>query len=438
MSFRPRPTFNAGLKLAVESADGTAPEKVVNPSYFQGGKWFDVTTDELPTLQMQNTIIFPGGRAGKRTINNRAPVPGRQWVEGGFGFPVDFATMMPLTYATLGSVESEAVQSTNFTLLSGGSLAGGGSVNVTLTSQPSDGGAILRFNVTGTSTPGTFTVTGVDSYGEPATESVSYTSAGSIYTRTSFSSVASVVAESDGNANVDVNGFQYWQHTFRFNNASAPTLSAEVYGDPSTGTAASTFMYTGLANQELTLTNPAEQTDGLFTGNATFQGNPNATCAAGVLNSVSPVRVIPAWTQEISRDGGSYCQVTNFGMTFNAGGRKYFTACGTKRPQGSFWGGAELTGSLDILIDNDAEYNRWLGASAQSIVSKWTSPWKLTSTQNQQMSASINAAYFENIDRVDNNEMYQLSADFRAIPDAVDGILAIRYINNIPGEAIAV
>jgi hypothetical protein len=438
MAFRPRPTFNAGMKLSVESVDGTAPQKAVNPSYFQGGKWFDVTTEDLPTLQMQNTIIFPGGRAGIRTINNRAPVPGRQWVEGGFDFPVDFATLMPLAYAALGSVESSAEQSTNFTLLSGGSFAGGGSTTITLTSQPSEGGAVLRFSVGATSSPGTITVQGVDSYGETVEESISYTSAGSLYTRTSFSSVTSVIAQSDGDADVDVHGFQYFEHTFRFNNASAPTLAAEVYGDPSTGTAASTFMYTGLANQELTLTNPAEQTDGLFMGNAAFQGNPNSTCPAGVLNSVSPVRIIPAWTQEVSRDGGSYCQVTNFGMTFNGGGRKYFTACGTKRPQGSFWGGAELTGSIDILIDNANEYNRWLGASAQRIISKWTSPWKLTASQNQLMSASINGLYFENIDRVDNNEMYQLSADYRAIPDAVTGILSIKIINNVPGEAIAV
>ena len=438
MSFRPRATFNAGMKLAVESVDGTAPNKSTNPGYFQGGKWFDVTTEDLPTLQMQNTIIFPGGRAGKRTINNRAPVPGRQWVEGGFGFPVDFATLMPLAYAALGSAESTAVPSTNFTLLSGGSFAGGGSVSLVPASQPSNGGAILRFSVGATSTPGTITVTGTDAYGEPAEEVISYTSAGSLYTRTSFSSVTSVIGESAGNANIDVHGFQYWRHTFRFNNASAPTLAAEVYGDPSTGTAASTFMYTGLANQELTLTNPAEQTDGLFTGNATFQGNPNSTCAAGVLNSVSPVRVIPAWTQDVTRDGGSWCQVTNFGMTFNGGGRKYFAACGTKRPQGSFWGGAELTGSIDVLIDNANEYNRWLGASAQRIVTTFDSPWKLTSTQNQHLSASISGLYFENIERVDNNEMYQLNADFRGIPDATDGILTIEIINNVPGAAIAV
>jgi len=142
-----------------------------------------------------------------------------------------------------------------------------------------------------------------------------------------------------------------------------------------------------------------------------------------------------ACTQKITKNGVNWYKATNFTMAINAGNRNYMTAAGTQNPQGRVYLGQEVTGSFDMLVDSEEEYNDWAGASSMTMVNTWTSPWKLTSSQNQQLIASLTQTYLESIDSSDDDGIFSLSGDYRTINDANNGLAKFVLRNGIPGTA---
>lgn len=434
----PIASFKTGLQIAIEDTEAVAPGLSSNAYYFQGGRWFDVVTKEQPGLADRQPNIFPAGQAGRRAMNVRAPVIGRKWSDGGFSFDVTSDLFPLLCYAAMGSMSSARTNGTDFALLVDEPIEGGVQKDIVLSSQPSDGGAVLRFVVTQASAGGTISVSGIDAEGNGASEVISFSSAGSFYTRTSFSAIGASsinITGDHGGASVSIHGIQYWTHTVSFDNASNPRLSILRYGDPTAGAASIRRHHPAMVVQQLNLENAAGTRDGIFTGNVTLEGYPTATCTAGSLNSVSPILIWPAWTQSLTKNGVNWLKVTNFSMQVNSGNRNYRAAAGVQNPQGQLYLGQDVSGAFQILADTEEEYNEWLGGSRVILVSDWTSPWKLTSSQNQNISASLTSMYLENITTSEEDQVFTLSADFRAIEDANDGLMKIKFINNIPGIA---
>lgn len=431
------PTFYIGLKIATEASRGVAPTA---SNWYQGGRWHDVITDGLPSLQDQKAIIFPEGHAGRRSINQQPPVEGRKWSDGGFNANVTADWIGLLFHAALGGASSNSVPSTDPTLLTAEPI-NATTKPLVLSSQPSDGGAILRFHIEGASTPGLIQVQGIDVYGNGASETISYGSAGYFYTRTSFSAIGASSASitttnaADG-ATVSIDGFQYWEHVFSASDTN-PTYSIEKHGDPQSGDARNdAMMHTAMVLQELSINLPAESRDGIFSVGTTWEGNPTAVCAnVAPLNHASAMRIWPAWAAKVTRDGQTYNKVTNAAFTINSGNMNYRTAAGVQGPQGSFFGGREVTGSMDILADDAGEYNRWLGTSRMQFIYTITPSWKLTSSQNMSITASMTDSYIETRDEGDSDGMFSLSVDFRPIDNATDNVLKLRLINGVPGVA---
>lgn len=436
----PTAVFNTGLKLAIEQENNVAPGGSTNPHWWQGGPWVPISTDGLPSLQDQQPIIFPPGAAGNRNINARAPVQGRKWSDGGFSFPFAADMMGVLLYAAMGTLSSNEVPSTDPTIASGVICMDNTPCVIDKTSQPSDGGAIIRFRITAGSTDmngvGTITLSGIDPEGNGLSESISFASAGSFYSRNSYSAIgpSSIFVTAPTDAVVEVTAVQYWEHTFT-TGPSNPTVSIERLGDPTAGAASKAFMHTSMALMNMTLNTPAAQRDGLFTGSVEFEGHPTATCDATSQMQTSIVAVWPSWGLSVTRDSTTWNRVTNATLTISAGNRNYRAAAGTQFPQGTFFGPREITGAIDILVDNEEERNRWLGASAHQMAWNWDSPHKLTATQNQALQASMLSTYLENVTVGDDDDMFSLAADFRTVEDSNAGVLKFRLISGIPGIA---
>ena len=433
-----RAAFSTGLKIAVEATYSVAPSSSQNSGYWQGGFWFDITTDGLPDIDDRQATIFPQGQAGKRAMNNRAPVVGRKWSDGSFNYEITSDFFPLLAYAAMGSLSSNMIPSTEPDLLLEELLPGAASKSLVLLNQPSDGGAIIRFHIPEAAVSGGWiSLSGIDSYGNGASEVISFSTAGSFWTRTSFSSIAASGIEvySDGAGTLNIQGVQAYEHIISINETSNPSLSIERHGDPTAGATSMSRMYTGMVVQELSMNTPAEARDGLVTGAVTLEGNPTATCVATSLNSVSAVRVWPSWSLSFSRENITYDKVVNFSMDFTAGNRNYRTAAGAQNPQGAVYLGQELTGAIDILLNDETEYNRWQGASSNSMVAKWDSNWKLTSTLNQLIYASMNSLYFEDLSKSEDDGLLQMTGDFRTINDANNGLIKFYFRNNVPGIA---
>ena len=153
--------FNTGLKVAVESSYSVAPAA---GDWYQGGRWVDVVTDGLPDIADRQAVIFPTGHAGRRTMNNRPPVVGRKWSDGSFNFPVTSDFLGSILYGLMGSASANSVPSTTFDLVKDLGVGGGTSKVIDFTNQPSDGGAIIRVWVSGTSTACSITFRGLHDF----------------------------------------------------------------------------------------------------------------------------------------------------------------------------------------------------------------------------------------------------------------------------------
>jgi hypothetical protein len=186
--------------------------------------------------------------------------------------------------------------------------------------------------------------------------------------------------------------------------------------------------------QEMTMNTPAADREGLFMVDATFEGDPTATCNATAVNEASPLRIWPAWTLKVTKDNSDWNKATDLTMTIGAGGRNYRAAAGVRNPQGTFHGGQEATGNFTILVDDEDEFNRWLGASKLTLRASWDTDWKLTSSVNQNLGASM-VVYLENVAGAEDDGAYTISSDFRTVVDADFGMVKFTLQNGVPGNA---
>ena len=449
-------TFNAGTKIAVEAADSAyAWKRGVAPSaggyntsphsphlgkmWWEGGLWHSLVTDGLPSIQDNQATIFPKGHAGDRRMDQQPPVQGRVWSEGDMSAPAMSDFLGVLLYAAMGAASTDAVPQA-----SAGSLLVNEPINsnpksLVLNNQPSDGGKILRFELTGGVTAGTISISGIDSYGNGASELISFGSAASVfcYSRTAWSSIAaSGIALSGTSVGVlTIQAFKYWQHTFT-TNSSAPTLSFERQNNPTAGEASANkaFIHTGMVLKSLTLDSDPEAVDGVVLAKASFEGEPAGTSAVTNTPSPSPLRVWPSWAMRIRRDNGTQWDVvTKFTWTTNTGNRNYRAAAGAQGPQGSFFGAQDFTGDITILVNNELEYQKWKAASQLRLHALWTTPWKL-GTSNIQLSASI-PAYLENVQVADADGAWSLTGNYRVVRD--DNFpMSFQLLNGCPGTSL--
>jgi hypothetical protein len=398
--FTPRTTFDQGIMMAIETDQRSEAPSGNDAFWFQGGKWFSIVTDGLPTVYDQQELIFPVGHAGKRSMNQEPPIPARKWSAGDINAIMTAEFLGQFLYGAMGSASHNTVPGTDNALMAASSIEADGQT-FSLTTQPSDGGAVLQMPLSGTTGSGRLTVAGTDTEGNAASETISWDANGAtLYTRTSFSAVTGITVDSVQTlgGSVAVNGIKEFQHTISTASVN-PTFSIERLGDPSAGAASKSFMHTGMVIQSVTIDSPAAARDGVINVSSTWEGDPTATCTAKSIQEASGVRLWPAWTLSLTRDGGSYINPTNHSLTINSGNRNYRSAAGVQNPQGSFFGGRELTQSMDLLL------------------------------------ASLTDTYLENVSTGEDEDAFIYSADARNIANASTDVAQFLLVDNIPPEA---
>ncbi len=435
-------TFLAGTKISLEVDRGSAPSGVrLGKLWSEGGRWFDVITTGLPTVQDTQAVIFPQGHAGDRRINQQPPVVGRQWSEGDFNAPAVADFLGVLLYAAMGSLSTNMVPSGGTaaaaSLLTKTALSNNGQIT-SLASQPSDGGAILRVEITGIIGPGTLAVCGIDAYGNGASESITLNGAGTMYSRTSFSSIGASGLSINGLSagTINITGIRDFVHTFT-QASVAPTLAIERIGHPTAGDASANknFLNVGMVLKTLTLTVDSEKTDGLTTTQAVFEGDPSGASTKTLINAPSMLKIWPSWDLQISRDQGTAWNVVeNVTLTVNTGNLTYRAAAGTQGPQGAFFGATEYLGNITILVNNEVEFAKWRAASEIQMLWNMQTPWKLAGSTNYSLAASV-PAYFNKLSESDSNGMFTLTGDYRVVRDD-NFALQWQLVNGTPGQAM--
>ena len=443
-------TFNQGNFIALEIDRGSAPSggQLVGAGsmWWTGGRRIPIVTEELPDFQDQQGTVFPVGHAGHRAINQQEPVVGRQWSEGGFNGAVVPDMFAALMYGALGGISSNMVPSGAPSLLVAEPI-NTDSKALVLAVQPSSGGNYLRMEVLSTggvpsAVTGAVTVCGIDSMGNGASETLSVRTAGLYYFRTAFSAIgaSSIRASGLSGASLTFYGVRHYIHTFT-TASSAPTFTFERRGNPTAGNATSVAnTHVGATVAELNLTNNGVEPDGILMAEAQFQGDPTVSCVASSKISSSPLKIMPAWTLRITRDGGTqYNRAKEFNLNIATGNRNTFTTAGSQAPGGTLIGPLEVTGNMTFHLEDEFEYNRWRGASKMTVYARWYSPWVMQATgtpQNMEIGASI-PLYFETFEIEDDDGAFGVSADFRAIhSDDYLGPLQVQLISGFPGKPL--
>ena len=434
----PESTFSVGLMLAVETDKRSEAPSGNNAFWFQGGNWFSMITDSLPSIYDQQALIFPVGHSGKRSINQQPPIPGRKWSAGDATGIATAEYLGQFLYGAMGTASHGTAPGTDNVLLAASGIEADNQ-QYTLTAQPSDGGAVLQIPITGIGGSGRLQIRGTDVEGNAASEVLSWDAeapSAVMYSRTSFSGVDSILMQSSQSlgGSLAVNGIKFFTHTITAG-PSNPTFSIERLGDPAAGAASKSFMHTGMVIQNLTLDAPAATRDGVITVSSTWEGDATATCDAKSIQEASGVRLWPAWILSVTRDGATFLNPTNNSLTINSGARNYRSAAGVQGPQGSFFGGREVTQSFEMLLDNEVEFNRWRGASRANLVFTYTAPWKLTTGQNVVLTASMTNTYLNNVTGNDDDGMFMYSAEATNVADADNDVAKFILIDNIPPEA---
>ena len=437
--------FNQGQYLAIETDRGSAPSggrsrTGAGAEWWYGGRRIPIITDGLPGIDDKQETVFPTGHAGVRGANQQAPVVGRKWSEGDFSAPVVADLLTAILYGAMGTLSSNMVPSLGPSLLANEPIAATPK-SLVLGTQPDAGGNVLRFDLKGNqSGTGTVSISGIDSYGNGASETINMASTGLFYTRTSWSSIAasgivftgwSVVGA--GAASVTIFGIRNFTHTVS-GASKAPTFTFERIGTPQAGNTASvSFIHPGMVITEMNLNTPAATPDGLFMLDATFEGDPTVTCTATSLNAASTLKVWPAWVFRLTRDGGTaYNRATDFNLNISTGARNLFAGAGSQGPQDSLFDKQEVTGDMTVYMQDEFETLRWKGASNMTLYARWYTDWKLTASQNVELGASL-SIYYENLEVDEDDGAFVLKADWRTVQDANFGTGQFQVVSGIPG-----
>ena len=417
-------SFNLGAKIAIETDRGSAPSGVVNGrGWWEGGRWFSIVTEGVPNARDMQAVIFPSGHAGDRRMNQQPPVVGRRWSEAEMSGPVVADYLGALLYAAMGAASTDMIPHTTASLLAA-SIIETNPQSYSLTNQPNEGGAIMRFELKGGASNGDVSVSGIDVYGNGASEIVHFGSGNTtIYTRTSFSSVGALGVAVSGvtSGSITITAIKRFVHTFT-NASSSPHLSIEKMGDPQAGNASRSFIYVGQLLRELTIENNAGQEDGVMMMSFSTVGEPTGgitgTSAQTTIHAPSPLKIWPAWFMQVSRDGGTYNVVENFSITHSTNNRNVFAAANAQGPQQGLYGSVEATGNMTIIVENEGEYNRWRGASEMRLHAMWGSGnsngWKATSVLNYYLNASL-PVYFEDLNLEESDDALMVSGTFRVV-----------------------
>lgn len=412
-------TFSTGTKISTEIDRGSAPSGTrTGRAWWEGGRWFDVITDGLPTLQDAQATIFPQGHAGDRRMNQQAPVVGRKWSEGGFNAPVVGDFVGVLLYAAFGAASTAMTPSSSGASKLVAEPLAGAAKSLVLNNGMADGGNLLRFDIVGIDGPGTISVCGIDAYGNGASELITVPARGLVWGRTSWSSIAaSGIAVSGLSAGtITIIGVRDYLHTYSHASV-APTVAIERQGVPTTGEGSANLNHLHPAQviKSLTFEFNAEAVDGLVTVAAEFEGDPSGASARTTLHGPSMLRIWPSWATRVRRDNGTEWNVIqNMTLTITPANANYRAAAGVQGPQGSFFGGVEATGSVELLVINETEYIKWRSASEIQMHVQIDSPWKLAGSTVYGMSASL-PAFLENLTLQDSDGKYVLGGDFRIV-----------------------
>lgn len=390
----------------------------------EGGAWWEIPINAPPAFRgLDQSIMFPTGQVGYRSMHQLVPIEGRRASTGSFDF--DF---MPdigglLLKWAMGAVSSTPQADAGNVLRAAATWTNAASFVVTNPTAPAALQVTLA-GTTGANAGATIYFVGTDINDAAITETLTLQETsgtnvnGDYYTRYVYKTVTSVTITgvNPGTATAAVNGYNYTTHTFSMYDTQ-PTFKMEEFGRPHSGTSNS-FFHRGMICTSLSLAFDAAAAEGIMAesidsvGIYPISGSP--TSSRPRLPLLAPMA---AWTCSISRAGTSYLKARGGEITLDTGAHSHEVAVGRQDPYGAVWGPRDLTLTLRVNAEDTTELG-WMEAQTVSdLAIVFTSPYLISGTTYYSLTLDINRAYIESMSDSESEDLVETEITFRPITD---------------------
>ena len=377
------------------------------------------------------TQVFLENAAGKRAMNQQAPVPGAYEVSGSFEMPFVPELIYPVFRSVMGGVAnaetagSAALSSTAFASVA------------TLDTQ-SNGTEVLKFVIASSTASSSAAINIIQSGAtvETITIGTSATSVdGDYYSKGAYDGTTNAITFSvDGTVTsgmVVVSGVDYVTSTFTMANTN-PSMKLEEAGHPKS--ASNSGFYTGALFADFELTFDRTALDGLIMVTTNFASQFYAAATAGTYgNDVATYyHPVAGWNVTLTKGGTAFDKLQQLTLTCNGGTVPFSVASGDQDIAGASYGPQSVIPTFTILPEDATEWNAFVGQTVGDYHILITSPNSIVDSTAWTTTIELTKSYIETYAETTADTLFGATMAMRTTDDSSDGIMKITHVSRIP------
>ncbi len=432
----PIPEWKLFARIANETAWNTNAATVDWNIGGNGGGasgWRDLPVARDTILMTPNpNVTFPEYQAGKRAINQQAPIEGAFTTEGEVPMLFFPELVDPLFEAYMGDVTrtptagAAALASTAFASVS------------TLDTQP-NGTEQLKFVISSSTASSSAVINIVQNAVTVETITIG-TSASSVdgdyYSKGAYdgssNAVSFTVSGTVTSGNVVISGIDLNTNVFTLTNNPPSTFKLEEGGLARSGS--SSNFYNGVAIPSMTLEFDRTAADGMITVTAPLVSRFPATATAGTWASDAKNYYHPfaGWTASITKDGSSFDKLQGATITINPNNALFAVSSGNQQPSGAVSKGAMVTLSLNILPEDSTEWDAFVAQTVADYHIVFTSPNNIVDSTKWTTTFEFSEAYIGNYESGIVDDLVGADLSMTMTDDASDGIIKVTNVCRMP------
>jgi hypothetical protein len=378
--------------------------------------------------------LFAQNAAGKRAINQQAPIAGAYDVTGSAEMPVYPELIDRFLYALMGSVSRTETA---------GSMDSGGAQSlatdpITITpSTQSDGTEQIKIVLasTGASTDGTIEIQQGGTTLETITVGTNATNSdGTYYSRGGYdgssTNIDLVFTGLGTSGTATITGIDYNTNVFTFG-TSVVSLEIEEGGQPKS--ASNSGFYQGLVVPSMEFNFDRTAADGMLMATANWNSQfPTYTTAGTYANDAKNFYYpTAAWTCSITKGGSAFEKLQSATMTLTGNSALFPVASGNQDPSGAYAGASEVTGTFTILPEDATEWNAFAGQTVGDYELTFTLPQNIVDTTGWSIKFEFSELYTENYVENVQEDLFGADLTFRTTDDASDGISKVTIVSRM-------
>lgn len=434
----PIPSWKQFYRVAPESAWNTNTATVdwnigFSPNAANGHRDVAVFPGQAP-FTASNNQIFQMYQAGKRAINQQAPVEGAYTVEGSLEMPCYLELIDPFLAALMGSTARTPTAGT-------AALASTAFASVATLDTQSDGTEQFKFVIaSSTATVGAALINIIQSSATVETITIGTDLGSSVngdfYSKGAYDGSSNAITFSIGGAvtsgTVVVSGVDLNTNVFTLGTGVPSTLQIEEGGLARAGS--NSMVYNGVAVPSMTFAFDRTAADGMLTVTADVVSRfANSETATSYGNDAKTYyHPLQGWTASITKGGSDFAKLVGATFTIDNKNTLFVVSSGNQEPSGAFSGGAEVTGTFNILPEDNTEWAAFTAQTVGDYELLFTSPLDIVNSTKYTLKFEFSELYIEDYTPTHSNDLLAADIAFRTTDDSSDGPVKITSVCRMP------